>query len=58
MLEISKLIRLTFPKLFNALSNINPLPSTTLDEKSVQKLVHEFEDSYLLFDDQLKHNVF
>ena len=45
-------------KLFNALSNIKLLPSTTLDEKSIQKFVHEFKDSYLLFDNQLKHTVF
>ena len=45
-------------KLFNALSNSNLLPSNTLDEKSIQKFVHEFKDSYLLFDNQLRLSLF
>ena len=45
-------------KLFNALSNSNLLPSNTLDEKSIKKFVHEFKDSYLLFDNQLRLVVF
>ena len=45
-------------KLFNALSNINLLPLRTLDEKSIQKFVHEFKDSYLLFDNQLRLSIF
>ena len=45
-------------KLFNALSNSNLLPSNTLDEKSIKKFVHEFKDSYLLFDNQLRLAVF